>query len=582
MTRRLTALCWTLASVLAALFAFQTPARADLPFLVANATLTSTHPSITFSTSMLGQGSCSAAIGTTTGDQVDFLVSVDGTHFTPANLLDYAGGSPVTSAVSGIYHGDCSAAKQFKVALHTPTGGSSVSVSMLAAQASLATMVASGGGGGISSIIGTDPITASTVSGTATIACPTCITSLAVSGSSPIIVGTPSPGTFTISLANVPVAFGGTGTASPAPVGGTCITITGTWPNTTTAYSCATPGPSPTPFPFNATATSPIVFATPSAGVLQASCPSCVTGLTAGSNVVVGVGPTPSVAVTAAPNFSALTVGSGSGCAILSVGVLSPTVCGATVTTSNVTMVAAGTPISIPVALGVGFPNLSYILLSDGTFGFIAQVTSGGGTTTLTANVLQNLNGSPGTTIASGSTLGYAGPIYTAGTGLTLSGGNSFAIASPVAIAQGGTNATSFGASNRCIRYDGTRLVVAANDCLTVPTLSAELSVGLGFASGTVATGTVYPYQQVASYTNGKLTALRVACATADSGQTIFSLAKNGTQVATLSMTTSATATNVFGSPITIAAGDVLHLTVSVAGTATSCGVTADGTQQTF
>lgn len=558
------------------------PARADLPFVAANGTLTATKTALVFPTTLVGQGTCSVAIGTTTGEEVDFSVSVDGTHYTPVNVADFAGGSPVTSATGGMYHGDCSAARQFKVSVVSPTGGTAVSVSMLAAQASIATIIGAGGGG-ISSIIGTSPIDASTVSGTTTISCSTCITALDVQAGAGLSLATPSPGTFVLSLSSpVTVAHGGTGTASPAPVAGNCISLTGTWPNQTLAYSCATPGPSPTPFPFNASATSPIVVATPSAGAIAVSCPTCVVSVGAGSNVVIGGTATaPTVAVTAAPNFSALTVGSSTGCAILTSGALSSNVCGATITTSTTTMVAPGNPVTVNVALGVGFPNLSFALLSDGTRAFIGQVTSGGGTTALTMNVLQNLAGSPTNTIASGSVLTAAGPVYAAGTGLTLSG-NSFALSTPVGIAQGGTNATTF-TTNTCLRYDGTRIVSASADCATTPTLRTVLSVGLGFAAGVVATSTVYPYQQVANYTNGTLTELRVACATTDSGQTIFSLSKNGTQIATIQMTNgSATATSTTGFPVSIASGDVLHLANTQAGTATSCGVTADGTQQAF
>lgn len=42
----------------------------------------------------------------------------------------------------------------------------------------------------------------------------------------------------------LPVANGGTGTSSPAPVSGTCISITGTWPNQTITNTCSTSGPS--------------------------------------------------------------------------------------------------------------------------------------------------------------------------------------------------------------------------------------------------------------------------------------------------------------------------------------------------
>lgn len=119
-------------------------ARADLPYLSRTVTLTNASQQAQFSTALSGQGACAVTISSNAlSEDVNVLVSVDGTHFVPADVADYAGGTPTTAINSGTYHGDCSAAKQFRVALASPSSSSSVTLTIAAGQSS-----PSGGGGG--------------------------------------------------------------------------------------------------------------------------------------------------------------------------------------------------------------------------------------------------------------------------------------------------------------------------------------------------------------------------------------------------------------------------------------------------
>lgn len=89
----------------------------------------------------------------------------------------------------------------------------------------------------------------------------------------------------------------GTGTAAPFVVNSSTVVT-----NLTAQYAQGL-SPSPTP------SASPPIVKTGTFPNLVYSCPTCLTGITAGSNMVIGTGATPSAAVTAAPVFTALTTG---------------------------------------------------------------------------------------------------------------------------------------------------------------------------------------------------------------------------------------------------------------------------------
>lgn len=94
---------------------------------------------------------------------------------------------------------------------------------------------------------------------------------------------------------------------------------------------------------------------------------------------------------------------------------------GSTTTTATVTFPAVNSTVSVPVTDGAAFPNLAYCVLTNGSSGFSGQVTSGGGTSTLT---VKNLATIAGTSCSSGAVLTFSGVQGTQGaTGATGSAG---------------------------------------------------------------------------------------------------------------------------------------------------------------
>lgn len=113
------------------------------------------------------------------------------------------------------------------------------------------------------------------------------------------------------------------------------------------------------------------------------------------------------------------------------------------------------------------------------------------------------------------------------------------------------------------------------------PLTHSVVNLGLGFASGTIATTTVYPYQQVPAYAYGTITTIRAACATADNGTSIIHVLDNGSDITSspYTLTNGGTTTTIAITAYALVPGHILHLTVTTAGTAVSCGFTAEGLQ---
>lgn len=109
------------------------------------------------------------------------------------------------------------------------------------------------------------------------------------------------------------------------------------------------------------------------------------------------------------------------------------------------------------------------------------------------------------------------------------------------------------------------------------------INVGLGFVSGTVSTSSVFPYQQIPGYTNGQINKIRVACGTADSS-TVFTLSDvtTATTIGTVALTGSTTQTTTLTTPFSLIPGDIVNVAVTTAGTASNCGITAEGQASTF
>ncbi len=154
----------------------------------------------------------------------------------------------------------------------------------------------------VAPVAATSPITVSAPSvGQQTISCPTCSTSsstvTSVTASAPL---TSSGGTTpNIALTNpLAVGYGGTGTASPGLTAGNGLTVSGSFPTQqfvlNTPVSIANGGTGSTTAAIAATSPVTVSGTFPNQTL---ACGSCVTGLTAGANIAVGTGVTPSVAL---------------------------------------------------------------------------------------------------------------------------------------------------------------------------------------------------------------------------------------------------------------------------------------------
>lgn len=137
--------------------------------------------------------------------------------------------------------------------------------------------------------------------------------------------------------------------------------------------------------------------------------------------------------------------------------------------TSAVTLVAPSSTSGVPV--------VSQGASADPAFGTAVVAGGGTGQTTLTAHSVLVGNGTTAITqvgpsatagsvlLSTGSTTdpGFVAP--TAGTGLSVTTNGStlsYALSTPVSIANGGTNATSFATTDGVVYYDGTRLVTTS------------------------------------------------------------------------------------------------------------------------
>lgn len=136
-----------------------------------------------------------------------------------------------------------------------------------------------------------------------------------------------------------------------------------------------------------------------------------------------------------------------------------------------------------------------------------------------------------------GNTVSYAG-LTKADLYANLKGGTVSSLASAIAIADGGTGATSFTSGQR-VGYNGTNLVSIANNTTTV-------TGGLS-AANTITSVTVDAYGQVTAYTGaaiaidaGQVTSGTLPIARGGTNQTTFTngiVAYNGTSLATLANT---------------------------------------------
>ena len=441
-----------------------------------------------------------------------------------------------------------------------------------------------------------------------------CVSSI-VAGSN-ITVTQPSPGVYSIAAS----------TPSPAPTytAGTGISIVSNTINNTGVLSVTgsgnisvTAGATP-----NVTITSAPTFANvtdsaltsgncvqaSTAGLLTTVSAACgigtLTGLTAGSNIVVGTGPSPSVGTTNAPTFSGqVTAGQ-----VFANGATNSRGIGTQGGTSG-----SDFGFYVSGTAGVDHPNSLFVYNSNALHNTIQGPDSTATINTITGTCWSMYDSTAsGTSVSTrlethdcSGNVGIAGQVragsfYGSGTGLTsgtvpnaalvtapvtgLTAGSNIAVGSGTTPTVAVTAAPTFSTitdsaltSGQCVSAGAAGLLTG----YTCPT-KAIIFLPMGFYGGTVNATIPYPYYQTPAYSSGKITTLRVACATADNGTTVFTVkdVTAAVTIGTLSMANAATTTtNTLGTPYSLITGNVLNTVVTTAGTATSCGVTAEGTQ---
>lgn len=251
------------------LFSSIAPVMADVPLLqpvTGNPLTASTAPYLVMN-GLTGQSGCVVTVNTAGGGTLSIQGLYNGTTAWTSNLTvvtpdGTAVGTTFTSAGSYIFN--CGNMSKVRVNGTSATGTPNVTLN--AGPGISKVLFNSSGSSGITSIVGTAPITANTISGVATIGITTPLT----------------------------LAQGGTGVSSLASG---CLASNGT---VVVSQACVTPGPTITPVSVQAGAG--IAVATPSPGVFVIS-GTGVTSVTGSGNIAVTAGPTPNVTITNAPTF---------------------------------------------------------------------------------------------------------------------------------------------------------------------------------------------------------------------------------------------------------------------------------------
>ena len=382
-------------------------------------------------------------------------------------------------------------------------------------------------------------------------------------------LGTPLSGTLTNTTGlplttgvtgTLPVANGGTGTATPSLVAGTNVTVTGTWPNQTVNSTASGSG----------TVTS-----------VAATVPSVlsITGspITSSGTLAIGYSGT---ALPVLNGGTGVTTATGTGNAVLST---SPTL---------VTPIL-GTPTSATLTNATGLP------LTTGVTGTLPVANGGTGTTTpsIVAGTNITVSGTwPNQTInAAGVGLGTVTSVDVSGgtTGLTTSGGpittsGTITLAGTLAVANGGTGVTTSTGSGSTVLSTSPTLVTPALGTPSALVGTNITGTAAGLTAGTVTTnanltGAITSVGNAASL--GSFTSAQLASALTDetgTGANVF--ATSPTLVTPILGTpTSATLTNATGLPLSTGVTGTLAVVNGGTGTTTpsivaGTNVTVSGT----
>ena len=406
----------------------------------------------------------------------------------------------------------------------------------------------------MSVVLLTEPFSGSTGSGT--------VTSVDVSGGTTGLTTTGGPVTTsgTITLAGIlAVANGGTGTATPALVAGTNVTITGTWPNQTINASGG--GGGVTSITFGSTGLTPSTATTGAvtvAGTLAVA--SGGTGVTTSSGASSVVLRDANSNITTNATFNGFTSVAASGTTITLTAASTPVYF---VTGSGGQVIQLPNATTLPLGTIFSFNNnqsSGAITVNNASATLVVSVPSGGYTTVvLTANGTSagswdRHDQTPANVSWSTNTLDYAGSITSA----TWNGAT-------VSVNRGGTGATTL---TGILKGNGTSAITAATSGTDYAPATSGSSIlygnnAGGFSNVTVGTGLSFSSGTLTATGAGTVTSVGASAPVASSGGTTPTISLNAGYGDTLNPYASKTANSVLAAPNGVAGVPTFRLLVA-------------------